>query len=121
MSSSNIPKIFWEEAGAGVGTNGTAYGYSTDEHRGLCVSAGNNMYEIRRPGLVQNGRPEGGEMMRLRTHNSAKMSPEWEAIRLFLKDRGENIGVGCAGLHPNQPERVKGGCGYHNLVAGNFE
>jgi type IV pilus assembly protein PilA len=109
-----IPKRFWEEAGAGVGTNGSAYGYSTDEHRGLCVSAGNSKFEIRRPGLVQNGRPVGGEMMQLRIHNTGRMSAEWEAIRLFLVDRGEGPGVGCAGLYPNRPELIKGGCGYHS-------
>ena len=71
-------------------------------------------YEIRRPGLVQNGRPVGGEMMQLRIHNTGRMSAEWEAIRLFLVDRGEGPGVGCAGLYPNRPELIKGGCGYHS-------
>ena len=52
--------------------------------------------------------------MRLRVHNTGRMSREWEAIRLFLVDRGEGPGVGCAGLYPNQPERVQMGCGYHS-------
>jgi type IV pilus assembly protein PilA len=112
-----IPKNFWEEAGSGKVNNGKAYGFETMEHRGLCVSAGNSKYQLRRPGLIKNGVPEAGAIDELRIHNTGRMSPEWEAIRLFIADRGKNIGVGCAGLYPNQPEKIKDGCGYHNLEA----
>ena len=109
------PKIFWEEAGAYVGSNGKTYGFSTEEHRGLCVSASNSVYEIRRPGLVKNGRPESGGMMQLRIHNTGQATREWEAIRLFLVDRGKGTGVGCGGWYPNiTDERQTYGCGWHS-------
>ncbi len=110
-----IPKNFWEEAGSGAGTNGTAYGFSTDDHRGLCVSASNSKYEIRRPGLIKNGVPEFGTSNEVRIHNTGRMSAEWEAIRLFFVDRGKGPGVGCGGWYPNiTDERQTYSCGWHS-------
>ena len=86
-----IPKNFWEEAGSGAGTNGSAYGFSTDDHRGLCVSAGNSKYQIRRPGLIKNGVPEFGTYNELRIHNSGRASAEWEAERAALASESERV------------------------------
>ena len=109
-----IPEEFWREAGAGTQSDGKHYGFSTDDHRGLCVSFSNNRYEIRRPGLIRNGNPAGGAVIPLRIHNTGRNSPEWEAIRLFLVDRGKGRGVGCGSFNSNETrEDHIYGCGTH--------
>ena len=103
-----IPEEFWREAGSSAHSTGKHYGFSTDDHRGLCVSFTNGRYEIRRPGLIRNGNPSGGEVHRviprLARHPNSSMKPEWEAIRLFLIDRGKGRGVGCGNGNTRKKE-----------------
>jgi len=103
-----IPEEFWREAGSFAHSTGKHYGFSTDDHRGLCVSFTNGRYEIRRPGLIRYGNPSGGlvhrVIPRLARHPNSSMKPEWEAIRLFLIDRGKGRGVGCGNGNTRKKE-----------------
>jgi type IV pilus assembly protein PilA len=103
-----IPEEFWREAGSSAHSTGKHYGFSTDDHRGLCVSFTNGRYEIRRPGLIRYGNPAGGAVHRviprLARHPNSSMKPEWEAIRLFLIGRGKGRGVGCGNGNTRKKE-----------------
>ena len=117
-----IPREYWEEAGSSVSQNFLAKegfqrdnGFSDNDYPGLCVSFRWGSYFIRRPGIFNKyGR------MQYRANPiligvSVQMKNTISAIKSFLVDRGEGIGVGCANLDPNtfrNPNRTSQGFGY---------
>ena len=72
-------------------------GYSEEQRRGWYVSFYNSRYEERRPGYKRDTDQYQG-VLRM---NTPLGSPAWEAIRLFLKDRDEGVGIGCGQKNPN--------------------
>ena len=111
-----ITKEFWEEAGSSVSQAFLARegfqrdnGFSDNDYRGLCVSFRWGSYFVRRPGIFNK---YGRMQYRIPVTGSYA---EMRAIKSFLADRGEGIGVGCANLDPNtfsNPNRTSQGFGY---------
>jgi len=95
-TSTYIPDQYWRDAGSYLQAGDEHGAGGTNEHRGWCVAFYNGRYEAKRPGYSRFAQP----MLRMPPRGTIHGSPEWNAIRLFLKDRGEGLGIGCGNKNP---------------------
>jgi len=95
-TSTYIPDQYWRDAGSYLQAGDEHGAGGTNEHRGWCVAFYNGRYEAKRPGYSRFAQP----MLRMPPRGTIRGSPEWNAIRLFLKDRGEGLGIGCGNKNP---------------------
>jgi hypothetical protein len=95
-TSTYIPEKYWLQAESDPETY-YGWGDRSRQKRGWCVAFYNGRYEARRPGYNRFEQTT----LRIPPPVGINKEPAWNAIRLFLKDRGEGLGIGCGNKNPN--------------------
>ena len=95
-TSTYISEKYWLQAESDPETY-YGWGDRSRQKRGWCVAFYNGRYEARRPGYNRFEQTT----LRIPPPVGINKEPAWNAIRLFLKDRGEGLGIGCGNKNPN--------------------